>query len=61
MEQRITYLKKPYRNAGPIDYILLSTALDKFRQPSSAKVLDDPTLLAGSDHAPVYVTLDFKD
>lgn len=61
MEQRITYLKKPYRNAGPIDYILLSPALDKFRQPSSAKVLDDPTLLAGSDHAPVYVTLDFKD
>ena len=59
MDQRITYLKEPYRKQGPIDYILLSPSLDRLRVPGSARVLDDPSLLSGSDHAPIYVTLDF--
>lgn len=54
--QRITYLRKPFR--GTIDYILVSPALAAKQVPGSARVLDDPALLAGSDHAPIVAEFD---
>ncbi len=57
-DDRITFLKEPFRREGPIDYILVSPAMDRLRAPGGAKVLSDEKLLSGSDHAPVYVTFD---
>ena len=51
-EQRVTYLREPYRSQ--IDYILASPALQAITQ--SATVPTDPTILNGSDHAPVAAT-----
>ena len=50
-DQRITYLKKPYRST--IDYILASPAMAKCYVPGSAKVVVVPNEIEGSDHAPV--------
>ncbi len=50
-EKRITYLLPPYRST--IDYILTSPALTKRLVPGSATLLDDESLLRGSDHAPI--------
>ena len=52
--QRITYLREPYRST--IDYIFASPALAKRLKPGTAKVLDDPQILEGSDHAPIAAT-----
>lgn len=51
-DQRITYLKQPYRST--IDYVLVSPALHK--QLDHAGVVSDPELLKGSDHAPLWAT-----
>ncbi len=59
-DDRITFLKEPFRREGPIDYILASPALDRLRVPGGAKVLADEKLLSGSDHAPVVVTFDLS-
>ncbi len=57
-DRRITYLRKPHRST--IDYVLVSPALANRVIKGSARVLDDPKLLAGSDHAPVVVSFDLK-
>ncbi|MCC6679761.1 MAG: endonuclease/exonuclease/phosphatase family protein [Phycisphaeraceae bacterium] len=57
-EQRITYLRKPYRST--IDYILASPALVNLLVPGSPRVLQDERLLGGSDHAPVIATFRFE-
>jgi len=59
-EKRITYLREPYRNNGPIDFILASPALARRVVAGSATVISDGKLLEGSDHAPVMVTFDVK-
>ncbi|MEX0778055.1 MAG: endonuclease/exonuclease/phosphatase family protein [Phycisphaeraceae bacterium] len=60
-EARITYLKPPYRNAGPIDYILASPALHRRLVADSARVLADESLLSGSDHAPIVAMFEVTD
>lgn len=50
-DQRITYLKAPYRST--IDYIMASPAMAKCYVPGSAKVVNVPNQLEASDHAPV--------
>ncbi len=57
-EQRISYLKAPYRST--IDYILASPALAKSLVPGSARVLHDEQLLGGSDHSPVIASFRFE-
>jgi endonuclease/exonuclease/phosphatase family metal-dependent hydrolase len=59
-EKRITYLNEPYKET--IDYTLLSPALAKRVVKEKTGVLandvKDAKMLEGSDHSPVYVTLD---
>jgi endonuclease/exonuclease/phosphatase family metal-dependent hydrolase len=59
-EKRISYLKEPYRSV--IDYTLLSPALAKRVVPGKvgllANEIADKGMLDGSDHSPVFVTLD---
>lgn len=50
-DKRITYLKEPYRST--IDYILASPAMARCYVAGSAKVVEAPNELEGSDHAPV--------
>ncbi|MCC7192855.1 MAG: endonuclease/exonuclease/phosphatase family protein [Phycisphaeraceae bacterium] len=57
-DTRITYLKEPYRST--IDYILVSPALVKMSIPNSARVLSDPSVLGGSDHAPISASFDLS-
>jgi len=57
--QRITYLKPPYRST--IDYLLASPELAKRIIPGSPRVVADPSLLGGSDHAPVVASFDLLD
>ncbi|MCC6580827.1 MAG: endonuclease/exonuclease/phosphatase family protein [Phycisphaeraceae bacterium] len=57
-ERRITYLRPPYRST--IDYILTSPAMTAKLTPGSAKVLEDTSVLGGSDHAPVYASFDLE-
>jgi len=52
-EQRITYLKKPYRST--VDYILVSKALAAHRVEGSAKVYGTDAKEAGTDHAGLTV------
>ena len=56
--ERITYLRAPYQST--IDYILASPALAARLVPGSARVLSDPALVDGSDHAPVYATFSLE-
>lgn len=58
-EQRITYLREPYRST--IDYILVSPALAEKLIPNSAKVLADTAVLSGSDHAPISASFRLSD
>jgi len=53
-EDRITYLREPYRSQ--IDYILTSPNLAENVVADSITILKDKQLLAGSDHAPVAAT-----
>ncbi len=55
-QQRVTYLKKPYRST--IDYILASKAMAHAVVAGSARVVLDKQLLKGSDHAPVIAVFD---
>lgn len=57
-DQRITYLREPYRST--IDYILTSQSLAQRLKPGSASVVTDPDDLKGADHAPLYATFDLK-
>jgi len=57
--QRITYLKHPYRST--IDYLLASPELAKRIIPGSLRVVADPSMLGGSDHAPVVASFDLVD
>lgn len=61
-EKRFTYRKEPYRNHGPIDYILASPALASRLVSGSAQVLEDDTRITeGSDHLPVYADFNLAD
>jgi len=53
-EERITYLRPPYRSQ--IDYVLASPSLAENLVPGSVTIPTDEELLAGSDHAPVAAT-----
>lgn len=55
-EDRITYLRKPYRSN--IDYMLVSPALAKHIAPGSAAIVGKTTEETGSDHAAVTVSFD---
>lgn len=57
-QQRITYLKEPYRST--IDYICVSKALARHLKPGSARVVTEPQELEGADHAPLYATFELK-
>ncbi len=61
-EKRISYLKEPYRST--IDFTLLSPELAKRVVPDKTGLLvneiKDVKMLDGSDHSPVYVTVDLK-
>ncbi len=58
-DERITYLKVPYRDT--IDYILASSALKERMVLDSARVIQDGSLLGGSDHAPVTAKFDLGE
>ena len=58
--RRISYLKPPYRNQGPIDYMLVTPGLAQRLIADSAGVLSDSSLLGGSDHAPVFASFNLK-
>ena len=53
-DQRITYLREPYRST--IDYMLLSPAMAALVVPGSARVVNDESLLDATDHAAVMAT-----
>jgi endonuclease/exonuclease/phosphatase family metal-dependent hydrolase len=55
-DERITYLRKPYRST--IDYMLVSPALAKHVAPGSAKIVGKTTEETGSDHAAVTASFD---
>lgn len=55
-DQRVTYLKKPYRST--IDYMLVSPALAEHVTPGSAKIVGKTTDQTGSDHAAVVTGFD---
>lgn len=55
-EERITYLRAPYRST--IDYILTSPAMASRLEPGSAQILSDRSMLGGSDHAPIVASFD---
>ncbi len=55
-EQRITYLRPPFRSQ--IDYIMVSPALAKCYVPGSAKVVNVEGMIDASDHAPVVASFD---
>jgi endonuclease/exonuclease/phosphatase family metal-dependent hydrolase len=57
-EDRITYLKNPYRST--IDYILASPALAGRLIPGSARVVHDAQYISGSDHAPLTATFQLE-
>lgn len=57
-DQRITYLKEPYRST--IDYICVSRALARHLKPGSVGVVSDPEELKGADHAPLYATFNLN-
>ncbi|QNN22300.1 hypothetical protein HED60_08455 [Planctomycetales bacterium ZRK34] len=55
-EDRITYLREPYRST--IDYMLVSPAMAKHITPGSAKIVGKTTEETGSDHAAVAAGFD---
>lgn len=57
-EQRITYLKEPYRST--IDYVLVSPALGATLIPGSSRVLNSADHDGGSDHAPLAASFDLE-
>jgi len=57
-EQRITYLREPYRST--IDYMLASPEMARRLIPTSPRIVQDEDLLTGSDHAPVYAAFDLS-
>ncbi len=52
--RRVTYLRGRHR--GTVDYMLASPALAERLVRGSARVLDDPSVLDGSDHAPLFAS-----
>lgn len=56
--QRITYLKVPYRST--IDYVLTSPALGRRLIAGSARVVSERSTLGGTDHAPVVAAFDLR-
>jgi len=53
-DQRVTYLREPYRST--IDYIMVSPAMAKLLQPGSARVYNDDAVLEATDHAGLSAT-----
>ena len=56
--QRVTYLRKPYRST--IDYVLIGRHLAERLVPRETRVLQDESLLGGSDHAPLIAQFRFE-